>query len=153
MTRITGDDEILRKLRALEGAGTLRAAAQAAAIIIETEAKIYPPGANAHRPQPFKSAKQRRGFFARLRAGEIEVPYRRGMSPNSETHSKRWQTHVSGGRARITNDSSYGPLLQDPRRQTRYHRQTGWHTTKQVVERRRDDALRAIKRVIDRAIG
>src|SRR5690242_18573584 len=55
----------------------------------------YPPrryGPAIWSANPQKRIKQIRGFFAKLRAGEIDVPYRRGQSDASERLGQRWTT-------------------------------------------------------------
>jgi len=106
---------------------TLRAALRAGALYLKGVFSEYPDDSNAHRPQPFVSEKSRRYFFAALASGEIEVPYKRGSSPNSETFSKQWgiADAAGGDTLQIGNSASYGPLLVG-REQAFYHKVTGW---------------------------
>src|SRR5688572_14895075 len=60
---------------------------------------VYPP-VRRRKVAHMWSDKQRRGFFAKLKAGEIEVPYRRGQSPGSQRLAQRFATSVaSDGRS------------------------------------------------------
>jgi hypothetical protein len=94
-----------------------------------------------------KAKRMRAGFFAKLKSGEIEVPYRRGASPGSEKLGARWaiSTQNQGWRAVIGNNASYAKLVQDSAKQTGYHRGTGWITTNQVVQLYGQDAIRTIR--------
>ena len=75
---------------------------------------------------------ERRAFWAKLKAGEIEVPYRRGLSPGSESLGKRWQVKGSGTRHSLINNASYASLVQG-RKQIPYHKDTGHKTVQSVL--------------------
>jgi hypothetical protein len=91
--------------------------------------------------------KMRRGFFAKLKSGEIEVPYRRGQSPGSEKLGQSWTVRREnmGFRAIIGTNVSYAQLVQDSAKQTSYHRGTGWITTKQTALLYGDEAIERIE--------
>ena len=129
------DEEVLRALDSLDKLRHLRQQVQRAGAYLMGKVRRYPPG-DQHRPQPFVSDRQRRGFFARLHAGEIEVEYKRGRSPGSENLQQKWNVKISNGgfRATVGNNTSYGPLVQGPKKQTQYHKETGWRTTEDVLD-------------------
>lgn len=122
------------------------------AVFVKGKAAVYPPA--RHEPQPFTTDKQRRGFFARLRAGEIEVPYRRGGSPGTEYMNRSWDTSASDGgwSQTVGNRASYAPLVQG-KSQSFYHKQSGFKTLDAVWEENEDDALKvlfgAFKKILD----
>ncbi len=110
----------------------------------------------SRRPQAlYWSDKQRRGFFAKLRSGEIEVPYIRGSSRKSESMSKSWTAQARhGGLTQVVgNDTSYGPMVQDPVEQIRYHKDTGWKDTDALAQRHGRKVNEAVKGAIDRALA
>lgn len=111
----------------------LRAALMAGALYLKGVFSEYPNDSNAHRPQPFVSDAQRRGFFYHLHAGDIEVPYQRGSSPKSETMSKKWGISEQNDTIAIGNSASYAPLLVG-RKQTAYHKATGWKDIETMYE-------------------
>lgn len=100
------------------------------------------------RPMRFVSARQRRAFFAMLRSGEIEVPYRRGMSPGSETLGRRWavETSNSGLTATVGNNVKYAEYVVGER-QASYHK-GNWVKTSDVVKRETP----AVQRIFDKHI-
>lgn len=107
----------------------------------------YPPqrrGAAIWSSDPAKRVKQIRGFFAKLRAGEITVPYRRGQASGSQRLGQRWTTEArDGGLTQVIgNNASYAPLVQAAKKQTQYHKITGWKTDEQVV---REEGARAVQ--------
>ncbi len=98
--------------------------------------------------------KQRRGFFYHLKAGNIEVPYYRRISKKSEDLSHSWGTKSRKGGLEWTlgNDTSYGQLVQDKDKQSRYHKETGWPTVQKVLKDETGKVNRIIKLQIDLAL-
>ncbi len=101
----------------------------------------------SRRPQaPYWTPKQRRGFFAKLRAGEIEVPYIRGSSLQSEKLSQSWTTESrNNGLTQVIGTAvSYAKLVQSAAKQTQYHKKTGWNTEQQILAKGQDKAIKTI---------
>src|SRR3990167_5853255 len=146
---IEGVEKLNGKLKRLINLQAYRHGLQAAALHVKGQAASYPHV--SRRPQPFKTDKQRRGFFARLKAGLIDVPYRRGISPNSQRLDTKWfVSMLSDLRASIVNSATYARLVHDRTQQSRYHQETGWKTAQEVAE---DPAvLSAIERIMQKVI-
>ena len=108
----------------------------------------------SRRPQPFVSDKQRRGFFAKLKSGEIEVPYRRGISKGSERHNQSWTVkgRKSGLEQIVGSDTTYGRLLQDAKKQTAYHQGTGWITIQQTAKKEQAPVSKVVLVAMNKAI-
>lgn len=119
---------------------------EAGAQYLKSQIAVYPP--SRHGPQPFKNDKQRRGFFARLKSGEIEVPYRRGISPSSQKLGQSWGVVAKPLEATVGTRVSYAPLVQSKADQTRYHKATGWVTAEDVKERHGERALVIVKEML-----
>ena len=148
--RLEGAERLKRKLAAVEKGA--RVGLKAAALHVQGELKnTKPPASSAHRPQPFKTNKQRRGFFAKLRSGQIQVPYRRRMSPGSQdlTHSWTQRAEQRGMRQVVGTNVSYASFVQGPH-QTSYHRKTGWKTESQILQAERSLIERHIMQSIER---
>lgn len=121
---------------------------------------VYP--AERHGPMIWsqdkeKRLKQIRGFFYHLRKGDIEVPYRRGQSAQSEMLSKRWVVGVTTDTdteiaVSIGNSASYAPLVHDADKQTRYHQLTGWLTTQTVKETEEKKVVEMVEEAIGKEI-
>lgn len=132
---IQGLDELLKGLRSLSGRGlrtAIRRASQAIGEEVKGRMMRYPPrryGVKA----VFASRKQRGFFFAALREGRIEVPYRRGQSPGSQDLKNKWVVQARDDGAVVGTPVGYAPLVQSAREQTEMHRGTGWVTDEQVV--------------------
>lgn len=131
--RIDGADRVARML-AVPLQPAIESGAMGIAAALQDVLSAYP--AQRSRPQPFVSDRQRRGFFAALREGRIQVPYRRG-GRGSETLGRKWSIQSVAFGARLRNPARYARLVHGSPGQTRYHRQGGWKSE--------DDAQRAIQ--------
>lgn len=109
---------------------------------LKSQMAVYPPP--RRQPMVFKSPKQRRGFFAKLKAGEIEVPYRRGISPGSRKLGQSWVVEANDHEAIVGTRVNYGPVVQAREWQARYH-QGNWRTEGEVVERYGARAVEIVK--------
>ena len=86
----------------------------------------YPP--RMYRPQPFKTAAQRRWFFANLRDGTLTVPYER-------TYRLRagWMVAATATGAEVYNPTPYAGIVQgEP--QSGYFQGKGWLNTTFVAQ-------------------
>lgn len=116
----------------------VRAAIRGAGLHVKGQIAKYPAKHGSGRPMQWVSVKQRAAVMAMIRRGEIEVPYRRGKSPGSESLGRRWtiDEQDDGLTAIVGNNASYGPYVQGEQ-QSAYHREGGWKTTDQVSEEER----------------
>lgn len=121
------------------------------AIAAEAQDRIAPYPAASHRPQPFKTAKQRRGFFARLKKGEITVPYQRRGAAGGALGSWRIVPAQGSGQVQLTNTSPHAALLHGARTQAAYHAATGWKTDKGVADAIADDGTAG--RIVNDAVS
>ncbi len=117
----------------------------AAALDIKAEFATYPKV--SRRPQaPYWTAKQRRGFFAKLASGEIEVPYIRGQNKNSEKLGQSWTTEArnNGLQQIIGTAASYARLVRSAEKQTQYHKKTGYKTDKTIMAEQSEKSIKTI---------
>ncbi|MCC6612502.1 MAG: hypothetical protein IT320_03430 [Anaerolineae bacterium] len=128
----------LQRLERLDGA---RRGLTTAAEYIETKISKAPPQRSWR--AVFASDRQRRGFFARLRRGDIRVPYiRTGQS---------WQIDATeaqaGQRIAITvGTPKPGARYVWGAQQTALHRATGWRTAEQIAH---DEGARVAHLVVE----
>lgn len=140
LIKIEGMSELVGKITRLEQARSVAGAVQAAAVYVKGKIATYPKERHGKndllRERSMNGDRMRRGFFARLKKGLIEVPYRRGSSPGSEALGRSWAVASRNGgfSAVIGNDASYGRLVQDRAVQTLYHIRTGWVTVQGVAD-------------------
>lgn len=156
VSEMKNGNEIAKNIDRLEDA--VIAALEAGGLHVKGKIAIYP--VERHGPAIWsidkeKRKRQLRGFFAKLKAGEIEVPYRRGISPSSQTLGRRWtigQVFKKGNAYELSigNNAGYGPYVQDRDKQTRYHQLTGWVTTQAVVEREGEKVTKMVGEAIEK---
>jgi hypothetical protein len=100
----------------------------------------YPRPSRA--PQPFRSAKQRRWFFAALEDGTIKVPYQR-----TEQLMKGWKKEQTPQGVTVFNTVPYASLVQGRRNdQSPYHRAT-WKPYEDVAK----DVDKTISPILDKS--
>lgn len=127
---ITGIDEVLDALKAIDP----KTLATPIGVAVAEEARnlisVYPSA--SRKSQPFKSSASRRFFFAALKRGEIEVPYRRG-GKGSQGLGRKWVVGPLSDGAELTNAASYAGLVQSKQEQAKYH-SGNWRTDADVAE-------------------
>lgn len=103
----------------------------------------YPSPSRAK--QPFKTAKQRMFFFAALRSGQIQVPYRR-----SGDLGRSWVTEPTTNGAELKNTRGYADLVHDAKAQAKYHRGV-WKTDQDAADEmeRSGEAQRIAEKVVE----
>jgi hypothetical protein len=155
---ITGLSEQIARLARIERGDFAQSALDAAALYVKGKVAVYPAAKRLTRKavygSSFKTDKQRRGFFAKLRSGEIEVPYRRGVSRGSQSLGRKWTIAARGIFTRVIgNNVSYGPLMQDrDHPQSRYAQAVGWQTIQDVAAREAANAQRLVEAEIAKAL-
>ena len=145
---ITGDAELKRKLAKLKDFSGLPPILEQAAKDVQLVAKEYPPKRPLKVSQ-YWTPKQRRWFFANLRAGTITVPYKR-----TDVLKDKWT--VKGSNKGLTwtvgNNTPYGPLVMGPGEQVEYH-SGNWKTTEDIANEEKDNVLAKVKAYIDRLLA
>lgn len=132
-------DALMRKLQNLQG---FRTGTKTAFVHLKSKIAKYPP--RSSRPQAqYWTKKQRQGFFYHLKKGDIEVPYRRGTSPNSERLGQRWIIEGEGFGLTLHNRAGYASRVQGSQ-QTEYHKRTGWKQADTVVR----EELPTMRRIV-----
>jgi len=160
---IEGIEPLLAKIKSLQELRPVVGAIKAAALHVKGKVAVYSEEKRPKEKRPtrasvygsvFKTEKQRRYFFWALRKGEIEVPYRRGVSPGSQTFGRRWTIAMSnaGLTAKIGNNAGYGPLLMDSTRQSLYAKAVGWRTTDAILDEETETVTRLITYEVNRAL-
>lgn len=95
----------------------------------------------------FFTPRQRRWFFAALRDGTIDVPYRRTGGLR-----KSWRQVGSGARSFIVNDSPGAPFVVGDDTQSRHEKLVGWFRTNELMEQRIERAMKIADAATKKAI-
>ena len=150
---IEGLDAAIRKLTAIGRLDAVKTGMKEAAEHVKGKLgpSNYPP--QKHLPQPFKTDKSRRFFFAALADGRINVPYRRGQKPQSEDLGQSWTIKARKGGLQwvVGNNVSYGPLVQGDE-QTGYMKAVGWKNTDQVAKAESAAVNKILAAAIEKAL-
>ena len=133
---IEGLEELIERV----GAGNVEAAIENGmddwALLLAADLGTYPPP--RPRPMVFKTEKQRRGFFARLKDGRIKIPYRR-----DRTLGRSWVPKKPGaGQRVVATNVPYAKWVQG-RSQARYHK-GNWPFYGNVAKNTKDRGLALI---------
>ena len=157
--RLEGMEELLRKVESLAELRPVVGALKDGGLYLKGKVAVYPaenrPTRYSVYGSTFKTDKQRRFFFWALRKGKIEVPYRRGESPGSQTFGRRWTiaTENAGLRVIISNNAKYGPLLMDEEQQSRYAARVGWRTVQDISDEEFPIIIELAQGEIDRILA
>lgn len=145
---IEGLDDLLARLDKIsDGSKALHDGMQRAADMVQGKVKVYPKASG--KPQPFKTDKSRRWFFANLREGNINVPYKRGP-----TLGTKWAVEVAGDGswAKIGNNTPYAKLVQGRDDQAAYHKGT-WQTAEDTLDDNTKNVVEELRAVIQAALN
>ncbi len=138
MIRIEGADELIKRLTTIEQMKHVKAAIRAGGKYLQGKIQKAPKVSRRPNPRLYGNSpaarRMRAGFFYHLKHGDIDVPYVRGMSRQSEKLSQSWtvSTYNSGWAAMVGTNVGYARLVQDRDEQASYHAQTGWVTVQGV---------------------
>lgn len=146
---ITGLDRVIAKLGRVATLDILEAPMERSLLKIEEKMKTYPPPPTSGQWAANTTPRQKRAFFALLRAGRIK-------GTRSGTLGRRW-THAitktnDGMEGRVGNNVPYGPWVQSQRFQARFH-QGRWPTDEQVMQELRPGIVRDFEETIRKEIG
>lgn len=134
---ITGLDELRVTLARLSNPSQFRALVHACGLIIETAFKKYPTRNSPSRASvygtAFQSDRQQRWFFWALRAGAVDVPYRRGQSGGSRNLQQSWTTLMeTDTRVVVGTNVPYAQLVMGET-QSKYMAAVGWRTVTAIL--------------------
>lgn len=141
---VEGAEQLIAKLTTINQFNKVKAAISQEGVMLAGKMKHYPRKAYTPNPLIKSNPKVRRAFFAKMKAGEISVPYRR--SGDLRKHWTRWVSD-GGMSTTISNYISYAPLVQGEK-QTYGHAASGWLT----VEEAKKKYGKGIERRIIRAV-
>jgi len=144
---LEGWDELVAVIGKVTALESMRPAMQRSLELLQRDIAVYPPKPVAGDFPGFVSTRQRRWFFAALRDGRIQVPYRR-----TGTLGRSWTTDVivtpDALLGVVGTNTVYAPWVQDRERQARIH-QGRWQTVSDVVERNADAIMQQFAARLD----
>ena len=146
---IEGIEPLLEKLERLDQLKVAINAMKAAALHIKGKINIYPPATEANSPSNPKGRWYERGYGPKWNT--LSGVHGR---KTSQTLGKKWTIgQADGGLTQIVgNNVTYGPFVQDPEKQAKFHKLHGWKTTAQVAEEEAETVVKFVKDEIDKAL-
>ena len=156
--QIEGMDELLKRITTIQQFRHVKASFRKAGVVLKGYISRYPGERHGRNPNLYgnsaRAQRMRAGYFARLKSGEIDVPYRRGMSSGSQKLGHSWTvTQPAGGFTTIIGTSvGYSPLVQDETRQAMYHKATGWVTVQRVETQHGQEVIDYIRQGIEKEL-
>jgi hypothetical protein len=151
---VKGAKELVTKLETMAKLETVKAAIEQAGGDLQGFMKEYPANtvrmANPLlREKSEKGNRVRRGFFARLKSGEISVPYgQSGFLGDNWTYAPANE----GMQAIVANGISYNDWVQGGK-QTAQHTATGWLTVDKAVETYGPGIIQQISDALDAEVA
>lgn len=148
---VKGLDQLLRKVDSVQGLRVAVRVLRASAVHIKGKVATYPAATIANQPGAYPKRWYERGYgskYARKSGGV-------GGRKTSETLGRKWTiAQRNGGLTQVIgNNVSYGPYVQDEKKQARFHGARGWKTTQEVSEEEADTILNFVKAEIDKALA
>jgi len=149
--QVKGLDQLLRKVDSIQGLRVAVRALRASAAHIKGKVNTYPASTVANSPGVYPKRWYERGYGSRWARKSGGV----GGRKTSETLGRKWTTaQRNGGLTQVVgNNVSYGPYVQDKKKQTRFHGARGWKTIQDVTEQEADTIVNFVKAEIDRALS
>lgn len=142
--------ELVAKFGRVTSLQVLRVPMTQGLALLHNDLATYPTA--SHNPQPFKSERSRRWFFAALRDGRLTVPYRR-----TGNLGRSWTSEISEGADSLLgvvgNVRSYAPWVQSADQRSSYFEGSGWVTDEQAFNRRKDQIVNMFTEAIDKALA
>lgn len=99
-----------------------------------TRAKLAQYPGPVKYPIRWVHARQRRAYFAKMRALGERPPYRRSISRGSQRLGKSYVVVPTSRGVVVRSRASYSGYVQSAQRQQPFHKRTGWITDKRAVE-------------------
>lgn len=152
--RIEGMEALLKKIDNLQKLNMVAGALLAGGAHLKSAMQVYPPQVRLTRKsvygRSFQSDRQRKWFFAALREGKLQIPYRR-----TRNLANRWTVTDSnnGLTVEVGNNTAYGPMMQAQAAQGRYAKASGWQTEQQIIDREGPAVVTYVKDAIEKAVN
>jgi len=144
---ITGDKELLAKLRKLQDLSFLRPSVEGGAEDILRGLKVYPAKGPANMAINRRWYQRKWGSKWRRADGSI------GGIPSSEKLQQSWARKTeSDTRAIVGTDTSYAQTVMGPE-QAAIFAAIGWNTTDDIVDERSENTLKTIQNAVDRELA
>lgn len=147
---IQGLDRVQRILKGLPKEAR-DAATSEVADYLQNVFRTYPPRKSVTRRAAYGvtwfSDKQRKWFFAALRSGEIDVPYKRTQALRNS-----WRIIGKGEDKILVSENEAAVWTMSDEKQSRHERMVGWKTVSTIIKERASQIERRLQAAADKAM-
>lgn len=146
---VEGADELVAKLNTLAKFNHVRSVIAQQGVLLQRYLRKYPSKVYSPNPLIKTNDKVRRAFFAKMKSGEISVPYKR---TRKLANSWAVSSSIDGFTSTVTNNMSYADLVQGWDSQVTRHRWSGWVTEKGALDVKRPEIIKNITNAFEREV-
>lgn len=150
---VKGLDALIRKLNSVADKPYLKATMRAGVEMLKAKIAKYPASSEANSPGSAPGSRWyergRGGHYIRKRDGGHSI------YATSKQLGRKWTTSVSGDgmSAKVGNNVSYAPYVQDKNEQASYHAARGWPTVQDVAKDEADEIVKLFVKNIEKALS
>jgi len=147
---VEGAEELISKLDTLAKFNRVRAVIAQQGVMMQRYLRKYPNKVYSPNPLIKTDDKVRRGYFAKLKSGQIRVPYRR-----TRKLAKSWTVSNSadGFTSTVSNNlNDYNYLVQGWDSQVTRHKWSGWITEKGALDVKKPEIIRNITNALNQEV-
>ena len=146
---VEGADELVAKLNTLAKFNHVRSVIAQQGVLLQRYLRKYPSKVYSPNPLIKTNDKVRRAFFAKMKSGEISVPYKR---TRKLANSWAVSSSMDGFTSTVTNNMSYADLVQGWDSQVTRHKWSGWVTEKGALDVKRPEIIKNITNAFEREV-
>ena len=146
---VEGADELVAKLNTLAKFNHVRSVIAQQGVLLQRYLRKYPSKVYSPNPLIKTNDKVRRAFFAKMKSGEISVPYKR---TRKLANSWAVSSSMDGFTSTVTNNMSYADLVQGRDSQVTRHKWSGWVTEKGALDVKRPEIIKNITNAFEREV-
>ncbi len=146
---VEGADELVAKLNTLAKFNHVRSVIAQQGVLLQRFLRKYPSKVYSPNPLIKTNDKVRRAFFAKMKSGEISVPYKR---TRKLANSWAVSSSMDGFTSTVTNNMSYADLVQGWDSQVTRHKWSGWVTEKGALDVKRPEIIKNITNAFEREV-
>lgn len=146
---VEGAEELVAKLNTLAKFNHVRSVIAQQGVMLQRYLRKYP--SKVHSPNPLikTNDRVRRAFFAKMKSGEISVPYKR---TRKLANSWAVSSSMDGFTSTVTNNMSYADMVQGWDSQVTRHKWSGWITEKGALDVKRPEIIKNITNALNREV-
>ena len=147
---VEGAAELVAKLDTLAKLNRVRAVISQQGVLLQRFVRKYPSKVYSPNPLIKTNDKVRRAFFAKMKSGEISVPYKR---TRKLANSWAVSSSLDGFTSTVENNMvDYNDLVQGWDEQVTRHKWSGWITEKGALDVRRPEIIKNITNALNQEV-